>query len=200
MSAPAKSHAGARREAVGATVARVKAALAKGPLARPVLAEVLAEVRALASRHELWSPEDYPGPDEQTRQARYLIQEDADKRFALYLNVMLPGRHIAPHNHTTWACIAGVEGEEHNHVYRRVDDGAVPGHAELVESDLIVVGPERGIALLPDDIHSVEIRGTGAIRHLHLYGRALETLTTRVTYDLAARTVKPMSIGVATRR
>jgi predicted metal-dependent enzyme (double-stranded beta helix superfamily) len=200
MSPDAISRAAARREAVGATVAHVKATLAKAPLDRAALAAALADVRALAARRELWSPDDYPPPDEQTRQARYLIQEDPDKTYALYLNVMLPGRHIAPHNHTTWACIAGVDGEEHNHVYRRVDDGAVPGHAELVESDLVVVGPERGIALLPDDIHSVEIRGAGAIRHLHMYGRALETLTERVTFDLAAKTVKPMSIGVTTRR
>lgn len=198
------SLADARRDAVDATVARVKAVIAKvvpgAPLERAVLAEVLAEVRTLAARRELWSPEAFPAPDEQTRQARYLIREDADKSFALYLNVMLPGRRIPPHNHTTWACIAGVEGEEHNYVYQRVDGGAVAGPAELAQSDLVVVGPERGIALLPDDIHSVEIRGHRPIRHLHMYGRALETLTERLSYDLEAKTAQPMALGVQTRR
>ena len=194
------SLADARRDAVDATVARVKAAVAKAPLDRAVLADVLAHVRTLAARRELWSAEEFPVPDEQTRQARYLIREDADKSFALYLNVMLPGRRIPPHNHTTWACIAGVEGEEHNYVYQRVDGGAAAGSAELAQSDLVVVGPERGIALLPDDIHSVEIRGHRPIRHLHMYGRALETLTERLTYDLEAKTARPMALGVQTRR
>ena len=189
-----------RRDAVRATLDRVKAIVGKAPLGRAALAEVLAELRALAARGALWSPDVYPAPDEQTRQARYLIAEDPDKTFALYLNAMLPGRRIPPHNHTTWACIAAVEGEEHNFVYRRVDDGATPGHAELAVSELVVVGPERGIALLPDDIHSVEIRGERPIRHLHLYGRALETLTERVTFDLEAKTAKPMTLGVQTQR
>ena len=194
------SLADARRDAVDATVARVKAAVAKAPLDRAVLADVLAEVRTLAARRELWPAEEFPVPDEQTRQARYLIREDADKSFALYLNVMLPGRRIPPHNHTTWACIAGVEGEEHNYVYRRTDGGVAAGPAELAQSDLVVVGPDRGIALLPDDIHSVEIRGERPIRHLHMYGRALETLTERLSYDLEAKTAQPMALGVQTRR
>jgi predicted metal-dependent enzyme (double-stranded beta helix superfamily) len=194
------SLADARCDAVDATVARVKAAVAKAPLDRAVLADVLAEVRTLAARRELWPAEEFPVPDEQTRQARYLIREDADKSFALYLNVMLPGRRIPPHNHTTWACIAGVEGEEHNYVYRRTDGGVAAGPAELAQSDLVVVGPDRGIALLPDDIHSVEIRGERPIRHLHMYGRALETLTERLTYDLEAKTAQPMALGVQTRR
>lgn len=189
-----------RRRAVQQSIERIKTVIAKGRLDRIVLAEVLAEVRGLADARELWSEAEFPAPDEASRQARYLIQEDPDHGYALYLNVMLPGRRIPPHNHTTWACVAGIEGEEHNFVYRRLDDGGTPGHAELELSDMVRVGPDSGIALLPDDIHAVEIRGGTPIRHLHMYGRALETLSERLTFDIEAKTCKPMPIGVQTRR
>ncbi len=189
-----------RGRAVQHSIERIRAILDGQELTRDRLADVLGHVRALADERGFWSPEEFPGPDEQSRQARYLIQEDPNQTFSLYLNVMLPGRRIPPHNHTTWACVAGVEGEEHNFLYRRLDDGSQPGHAELELADLVVVGPQSGVALLPDDIHSVEIRGEKPIRHLHMYGRALETLNERLTFDLEANTCKIMPIGVQTRR
>src|ERR1700761_2190777 len=112
-----------RRDTVGPAIERIRDTVARAPLDRAALGEVLGELRTLAAHSDLWSADAFPVPDEETRQARYLIQEDPDRTFALYLNVMLPGRRIPPHNHTTWACVAGVEGEEHNFVYRRVDDG-----------------------------------------------------------------------------
>jgi predicted metal-dependent enzyme (double-stranded beta helix superfamily) len=189
-----------RQAAVASAIADVKGIIANRPVDRPTAARVLEVLKGLAAQPEIWPAADFPAPGEDTRQARYLVTEDPDSTFALYLNTMLPGRKIPPHNHTTWACIAGIEGEEHNTVYERVDDGSREGHAELRKQEMVVVAAGSGIAMLPDDIHSVDIVGDRPIRHLHLYGRALETLTERVTYDLEAKTVKPMPIGVQTRR
>jgi predicted metal-dependent enzyme (double-stranded beta helix superfamily) len=189
-----------RQANVRATIEHIREIVSGAILDRAHLGEILKEVERLAAHAEFWTGDEFPVPDEATRQARYLIQEDPDHSLALYLNVMLPGRRIPPHNHTTWACVAGIEGEEHNFVFRRLDDGAKSGYAKLELANLVVVGPGSGIALLADDIHSVEIRGTKPIRHLHMYGKALETLTERLTFDVESETCKPMSIGVQTRR
>ncbi len=189
-----------RAERVEAVVAGCRDVIAAEGVSRESLARVLAALEALAAETGLWGADAYPPPESEERQVRYLISEDPDQSFALYLNVMRPGKRVPPHDHTTWACIAAVEGCEHNHLYERLDDGATPGHAEVRRTGTLRVEPGQGIALLSDDIHSVEIRGDQNIRHLHFYGRALETLDRRLTFDLEAKTCKIMELGVKTRR
>jgi predicted metal-dependent enzyme (double-stranded beta helix superfamily) len=189
-----------RERAVHAAIAQVKRIHADGALDRRALGRFLDVLKALAARPELWSDSDFPAPEDGVRQARYLIREDPDRTFALYLNVMRRGNRTPVHNHTTWACIAAVDGAESNHQYRRCDDGTRPGYADVIPTGKVDVRPGGGIALMPDDIHAVEIEDDEVIRHLHLYGRALETLTDRLAFDLANKTCGPMNIGVQTRR
>lgn len=185
-------------EIIEGMVLEAKRTLARG-LDRQTLAKVQSLISQAAEIPGRWSPSRYPDPAPEEQQARYLIRCDQDGAFALYLNVMRPGKVIPPHNHTTWACIAAVAGAEYNTLYERIDGGSGPGEAAIRALRTVVVEPGNAISLLPDDIHAVEIRGSGLIRHLHFYGRALESLTQRLTYDLERGEVNVMKLSVRTK-
>lgn len=180
-------------------IAKTRAALDRGELTRETLSTIKDSLHALSQRRELWREADYPAPAAGEQQSRYLIAQESDRGLSLYLNVMRPGKRIPPHNHTTWACIAAVEGAEHNTLYERLDNGSVAGRAALRERAVVELKPGTAIALMPDDIHSVEIKGDEVIRHLHFYGRPLETLTERITFDVEQGICKIMDIGVKTK-
>lgn len=169
-------------------------------ITRQKLDTVLSALIDLASHQQWWSAEHYPDPAKSDLQARYLIHEEPDSTYALYLNVMRPGKQITPHNHTTWACIAAVKGVENNYLYDRTDDGSKPGVATLKKVREHPVAPGGGIALLANDIHAVRIEDVDGIRHLHMYGLALEKLNTRIAFDTENNTYKTMSVGVKTQR
>lgn len=189
-----------RRDAsVEALVAETRTLLSAGEPDRYVLSQIQLELESLASQTELWDCDEFAEPNAEERQNRYLIYTGGDSDITLYLNVMRPGKKIPPHDHTTWACVAAVVGSEFNTLYDRLDDGAVQGKAEIQEREVIELAPGGSVSLMPDDIHSVEIRGNECIRHLHFYGRPLETLTARKTFDVEAGTYRIMGVGVKTK-
>ncbi|MGG4605401.1 hypothetical protein ACLPHM_11470 [Paenalcaligenes sp. Me131] len=189
-----------RADAVGHRIENIRNIVETEGLSTASLEQVLQQVLALAEHKEWWSNIHFPAPEEGELQARYLISEEADQSYALYLNVMRPGKKIVPHNHTTWACIAAVDGVEYNYLYTRTDDAQVPGVGQVERTAKVVVEPGTGIALMPDDIHAVEIEGNNVIRHLHMYGLALETLDQRLAFDVEQGTCSVMPVGVKTRR
>ncbi|MFZ9799193.1 MAG: hypothetical protein ACO3C0_01125 [Burkholderiaceae bacterium] len=186
-------------ESISNHIDKIRAIAEQNELTRQSLADIEVLVLEMAAQKEWWAESLYPSPASDELQARYLIQEDADQRFALYLNVMRPGKKIPPHNHTTWACIAAVEGIERNVLFERVHAGTEPGPAKLREVGQKSVSPGTAIALMPDDIHAVYIESS-MIRHLHMYGRALETLSERLVYDVESESCQRMQVGVQTRR
>jgi len=186
MNAPTRETAKAElRRLIDALFADVGALLAREGVASASLRCVESMLAALAARADLFPESRFPPSAEPDGIALYQLGlAGAGESLALYLNVLRPGKQSRPHDHTTWAAIAAVQGRELNRVYRRRDDGSDPQRAELELAREIVVRPGTTISFLPDDIHSIHGQEGESIRHLHLYGRPLDRLTERKGYDL----------------
>ncbi|MBV8889469.1 MAG: sulfurtransferase [Alphaproteobacteria bacterium] len=171
----------ARAEAVVETVEAVRAIEGDGGVTSGALDRIKEKLIALASRTELFPPASFPVPAGAPGKV-YRLAEDPDHRLALYASAGMPGREAPPHNHTTWAAIAGVYGAEHNVFYRRTDDRTAPGRGSLERTHEQTIVRGNACGLLPDDFHTIEVTGAQPALHLHLYGISLEHLPERITF------------------
>ncbi len=178
--------AAARQRAVADCIADVKAIVRGQGVERRALEQVKGRLLELAARRDLFSFAAFPLLHE--RSTLHLLSEDADRSFALYAVAAQSASRTPPHDHTTWAVVVGVEGEELNKHYRRLDDGSTAGAARLEETGATLVKEGTGVALMPDDIHSIERGSDAPMLHFHLYGRSLEHLPARRQFDMAAGT------------
>lgn len=178
-----EDRAAQRAGAVAAAMDDIRTIEAEGPLDRERLARFRARLLQLLEQRELFSTEDFPPPPEKGAHL-YRIAEDPDGRFALYVNSCKDRTESPVHNHTTWAVVCGFEGQELNRFYRRGHDGTPEQtHEEVVEAG-------AGIAMLPEDLHSIHISGGGL--NFHMYGLALDRLDERVYFSAREQTWKPM--------
>jgi len=179
-----------RNNAVAETISEIRGIEAEQGVNRDALNDIKAALLALAERKELFPLDDFPVGADDGNGVVYRLSEDEDHRFALYASTGLPGKGVPPHNHTTWAVIVGVHGDEHNILYERADDGSEPGVGKLRQVGEITVRHGTGVTLMPDDIHSIFVEGGEKTVHLHMYGLALEQLHDRVMYNTEAGTYR----------
>jgi len=171
-----------------ADIREIESAKGVSPAALDGIKSVLFD---LAADKSLFPLEDFPiDPETDGNSVVYRLSEDGDHRFALYASTAQPGKGVAPHNHTTWAVIVGVHGDEHNIFYSRTDDGSVAGEGMVEPIREETVRHGSGVTLMPDDIHSIHVTGDQQTVHLHMYGLALEQLHERVMYDRTLGTYK----------
>ena len=163
-----------RREAVGQVVGRIRDKIQGKDITAETLAIVEAELIDLAGREELFTLDDFPPPgaDDPRTSCLYRLSEDDDHGLALYANVA-DGKVDAPaHNHTTWAVIVGLKGQEENRFYDKAAVGVTQKGSAMVEKG-------TGVCLLADDIHSIHIQKGTPVLNFHMYGLALEQLDQR---------------------
>lgn len=188
-----------RRHEVAQLVDGAKRAIGKRGAVRSTLREVLRRLEKLAAKHYLWSTSAYPNPAQSRQSILYGISEEEDRGFALYLHVACPRRMVPPHNHATWACIAAVEGCEDNYLYKPQRGVSADRKPYMKSIGFTAVRPGNGMVLMPGDIRAVGNSGESFGRHLYFCGRAVETLTSRLQYNLVSHTTKIMPPAVAVR-
>lgn len=164
-----------RKREIAAAVADVRQIEKRDGVTRESLEKIKQRLTRLAARQDLFSPSDFPppAPGGKLKSCLYRVAEDSDHRFALYVNSSLGGHSSPAHNHTTWAVIVGVTGEELNRFYDRVADGPR-------EKGQFTVKQGTGVCFMPEDLHSIHIQAP--LINFHMYGLALDRLHKREYY------------------
>ena len=165
-----------RTREIDAAVKDVRAIETRDGVTRRSLEKIKRRLATLASRQDLFLAGDFaaPAPGGKLKSCLYRVAEDADHRFALYVNASLGGHNTPAHNHTTWAVIVGITGEELNRFYERAEDGGVR------ETGQFTVRQGTGVAFLPEDLHSIHIQAP--LLNFHMYGLGLDQLHRRQFY------------------
>jgi len=173
----------ARKREIAAAVADVRAIERSDGVSRMSLEKIKQRLMRLAARQDLFTASDFapPAPGGKRNSCLYRVSEDADHRFALYVNSSFGNYGTPAHNHTTWAVIVGVSGEELNRFYERAEDG-------VRQTGSAVVKQGTGVAFMPEDLHSIHI--SAPLVNFHMYGLALEQLEHREYYKAEERAWK----------
>ena len=143
-----------------------------------------------------WFRPEYRECDEEQGFGVHLLHEEPNHDLAVFLISWLPNRGTKPHNHKTWAVVVGMEGQEQEANWERLDDGSKPGHAELKLGDKHVMVAGDVARCYPEHIHSVWNVGKDISMSLHTYGRHINH-TGRSEFDPARRLEVPFRVKVA---
>ena len=167
-----------RKREIASAVAEIRAIEKEQGVNRESLEKIKQRLIRLA-RPELFPASDFPppAPGGKLKSCLYRVSEDPDHRYALYVNSSLGGHGTPAHNHTTWAVIVGVTGEELNRFYDRAGEGAPRQKGEYV------VKQGTGVCFLPEDLHSIHIQAP--LINFHMYGLGLDQLFKREYYQAA---------------
>jgi predicted metal-dependent enzyme (double-stranded beta helix superfamily) len=162
--------------------------------------EILNQVRPLARRAALakdaWLKPEMLDADEQQGFGVHLLHEEPDHTLAVFAVSWLPGRGTPPHDHGTWAVVAGAHGPELNRFFERVDDRSRKGHAELKQVGAKTFGVGDVVAMPAGAIHVVWNESDAVSVSLHIYGKHINH-TQRSQYDTQNQTETPFVVKVS---
>ena len=113
-----------------------------GAIDRAGVERIKERMLLLAERGDLFGDGDFPPPDSPQSSVSYRIAQNDDE-LALYVQCVTDGTSAPPHEHTTWAVIVGLRGQELNRLY-----GPCAGGGEPQVQHEVVVERGSGVAML----------------------------------------------------
>lgn len=116
----------------------------------------------------------------------HLLHEEEDHSLPVFLFSWLPGRGTPAHDHKTWGVVVGLDGEETEILWERLDDGSTPGYADLRRVGERKLTVDTLSSFLGDDIHTVRNDGERTTLSLHTYGMHIN-YTGRTRFDPDAK-------------
>lgn len=156
--------------------------------------------RLLAS--DGWLPDEYARPDETSRMGdgigQYALYRAEDGSLCLF-SLVVPANAATPvHDHLAWGLVGVYRGEQHETVYRRLDDGNEAGRAQLEVTKEQPLQPGDCYPLIPptDDIHYVRTTSKTPSISIHLLANDTACVW-RHKFDPRAGTVTPFRSGYA---
>lgn len=160
--------------------------------------EIISRVGPLAQRvvaDKSWLHSKYYETDEEQGFGVHLLHEEADHSLAVILVSWLPGRGTPPHDHGTWAVVAGIEGVERNVRYKRLDDNTQSNYAELEVKQEFDAKEGELVCMKTGGIHKVTNETDRVTLSLHTYGRHIN-YTNRSQFNLDTNERKEFMVRV----
>ena len=156
--------------------------------------------RLLAAEH--WLPERCAMPDDTSRMGggigQYALYRAEDGSLCLFSLVVPVGAATPVHDHLAWGLVGIYRGRQDETVYRRLDNGADEGRADLEVAKRQELGRGEFYALLPpiDDIHYVRTISDTPSISIHLLANDTACVW-RHKFDPASGVVTPFRSGYA---
>lgn len=171
------------RRIAGETTDEGKIFEALGPLARRLATDTS------------WLKPEYANFDPEQGFGVHVLHQEADHTLAVFVVSWEPGNGVVPHDHGTWAMIAGIEGLERNTTYSRVDDRSRAGYAEIEVKREAVAGPGELVCIKTGGIHSVWNDTDQVTLSLHTYGKHVN-YTKRFQFDTQTNSAEEFKVNV----
>ena len=109
-----------------------------------------------------------------------LLHEEGDSGLTVCTVVWPPGGYVLPHDHRSWEILSPVYGTVRHSSWRRAAGAAKPEDVQIEKSCEFQLNAGQAVAIIPDEIHSLENIGLSPSLTLHIYGcRVTEVERTR---------------------